>query len=102
VSAAIDLSASVIKPRMARRQRNFGEGWFVGTVPIITENEYERGTRWTVPLGAQAGRLIKVGGKLPVNPTRRRLLQCRASSASRQLAIPRSGGSDFLIDMMLR
>jgi len=25
------------------------------------------GGKWTLPFGAQAGRLIKIGGKLPVN-----------------------------------
>lgn len=47
---------------------NFGDGWFVGTVPIITANWLTTGSKaWTLPLGAQAGRLIKIGGKLPVN-----------------------------------
>jgi hypothetical protein len=47
---------------------NFGEGWFVGTVPIITANWLASGNKaWTLPVGAQVGRLIKVGGKLPVN-----------------------------------
>jgi hypothetical protein len=45
---------------------NFAGGWFVGTVPIITANWYAGGTKWTLPVGAQAGRLIKIGGKLPV------------------------------------
>jgi hypothetical protein len=46
---------------------NFGGGWFVGTVPIITANWQAGGEKWTLPVGAQAGRLIKLGGKLPVN-----------------------------------
>ena len=46
---------------------NFGEGWFVGSVPIITASWDTPGTKWTVPLGLQAGRLIKLGDKLPVN-----------------------------------
>ena len=46
---------------------NFGGGWFVGTVPIITANWLSGGEKWTLPVGAQAGRLIKLGGKLPVN-----------------------------------
>jgi len=47
---------------------NFGGGWFVGTVPIITANWLTGGSKaWTLPVGAQVGRLIKVGGKLPVN-----------------------------------
>jgi hypothetical protein len=46
---------------------NFGGGWFVGTSPIITANEYGSGQKWTVPIGLQGGRLIKIAGKLPVN-----------------------------------
>jgi hypothetical protein len=46
---------------------NFGGGWFVGTVPIMTANWDAGGTKWTIPVGLQAGRLIKIGGKLPVN-----------------------------------
>jgi hypothetical protein len=44
---------------------NFGQGWFVGTAPIITANEYGTGQKWTVPVGAFAGRVIRLG-KLPV------------------------------------
>jgi hypothetical protein len=47
---------------------NLGKGWFVGTVPIITATwPAPRNKAWTVPVGVQAGRLIKIGGKLPVN-----------------------------------
>jgi hypothetical protein len=46
---------------------NFGGGWFVGSVPIITANWNGPGAKWTLPVGAQVGRLIKIGGKLPVN-----------------------------------
>lgn len=36
--------------------------------PIITANwEAESGNQWTVPLGLGLGKLIKLGGKLPVN-----------------------------------
>ncbi|BDG70447.1 hypothetical protein [Roseomonas fluvialis] len=46
---------------------NFGEGWYVGTAPIITANWLERGSNaWTVPVGAQVGRVIRLG-RLPVN-----------------------------------
>lgn len=45
---------------------NFGGGWFAGTSPIITANEYGSGQKWTVPVGADAGRIIKLGGKLPI------------------------------------
>jgi len=32
---------------------NFKGGWFVGSAPIITANEYGSGQRWTVPVGLQ-------------------------------------------------
>lgn len=46
---------------------NFGGGWFVGSAPIITASWTASGSKWTLPVGVQAGRLIKLGGKLPVN-----------------------------------
>jgi hypothetical protein len=47
---------------------NFGEGWYVGTDPIITANwEASGNNAWTLPIGADIGRVIKIGGKLPVN-----------------------------------
>jgi hypothetical protein len=47
---------------------NFGGGWFIGTGPIITASWNTGGEKWTLPVGAQAGWLIKIGGELPVNP----------------------------------
>ena len=47
---------------------NFGEGWYLGTAPIITANWLTAGNNaWTLPVGAQVGRVVKIGGKLPVN-----------------------------------
>ncbi len=46
---------------------NFKGGWFVGTVPIITANFDAPGAKWTLPVGLQGGRLIKIENKLPVN-----------------------------------
>jgi hypothetical protein len=47
---------------------NFGKGWYVGSAPIITATWPSPDNKsWTVPIGAQAGRVVKVGGKLPVN-----------------------------------
>jgi hypothetical protein len=47
---------------------NFGGGWFAGTSPVITANWLAAGNNaWTLPLGGNFGRLIKLGGKLPVN-----------------------------------
>jgi len=46
---------------------NLPGGWFVGSVPVVTANWQAPGTKWTVPVGLQGGRLIKLWGKLPVN-----------------------------------
>ncbi len=47
---------------------NFGAGWYVTTAPIITANWEATGNNaWTLPLGGGFGRVIKFGGKLPVN-----------------------------------
>jgi hypothetical protein len=46
---------------------NFPGGWFVGTVPIMTVNWMEGGEKWTLPVGLQGGRLIKIADKPPVN-----------------------------------
>jgi hypothetical protein len=34
---------------------NFGGGWFIGAVPILTANWTTGGEKWTLPVGAQAG-----------------------------------------------
>lgn len=34
---------------------------------VTTANWDTGGEKWTLPVGAQFGRLIKLGGKLPVN-----------------------------------
>jgi len=47
---------------------NFGGGWYVASAPIITATwPAPESKAWTVPVGAQVGRVIKIGGKLPVN-----------------------------------
>jgi len=46
---------------------NFDGGWFVGASLITTASWDTDGEKWMLPVGAQAGRLIKIGGKLPVN-----------------------------------
>ena len=46
---------------------NLGQGWALGTSPVITANWYAKGEQWTVPVGAQVSKLFKLGGKLPVN-----------------------------------
>lgn len=46
---------------------NFGEGWYVGSSPIITANwDATSGNTWTLPVGAQAGRVVRLG-RVPVN-----------------------------------
>jgi hypothetical protein len=44
---------------------NFGHGWYVYSDPNITANWQARGTKWTVPLGGGAGRIVRIG-KLPI------------------------------------
>jgi len=47
---------------------NLPESYYFTFSPIITANwEAESGNQWTLPLGLGFGKLIKVGGKLPVN-----------------------------------
>ncbi len=45
---------------------NFRGGWYVGSSPVITADWEAKGTKWTVPIGANAGRVVRIG-KLPVN-----------------------------------
>ena len=45
---------------------NFGQGWFVSSAPLITADWDRAGRKWTVPVGLEGGRIIKLGGKLPV------------------------------------
>ena len=46
---------------------NFGGGWFVGMSNVVTASWDTGGEKWTLPVGAQFGRLIKIADKLPVN-----------------------------------
>jgi hypothetical protein len=47
---------------------NFGQGWYVGSAPIITASwPAVQNKAWTLPVGGQVGRVLKIGGKLPVN-----------------------------------
>jgi hypothetical protein len=46
---------------------NFPGGWFIGSDLVTTASWDTGGEKWTLPVGVQAGRLIRVGGKLPVN-----------------------------------
>ncbi len=44
---------------------NFGHGRYVFSDPNIAANWQAKGIKWTVPIGAGAGRIIRVG-KLPI------------------------------------
>lgn len=48
--------------------RQLGSGWYVNSAPIITADwTVPSEDRWIVPLGAGGGKLIMLGGKLPLN-----------------------------------
>jgi len=48
--------------------RQIGDGWYVNSAPIITADwTADSENRWTVPLGAGGGKLVMLGGKLPIN-----------------------------------
>jgi hypothetical protein len=48
--------------------KQMGNGWYINSAPIITADwtATEDG-RWIVPLGAGGGKLVMLGGKLPLN-----------------------------------
>ena len=45
---------------------NFDSGWYLSTAPNITANWQAPGTKWTLPLGGGAGKLVRIGN-LPVD-----------------------------------
>jgi len=48
--------------------RQLGDGWYVNSAPIITADwTADSEDRWIVPLGAGGGKVVMLGGKLPVN-----------------------------------
>ncbi len=48
--------------------RQLGNGWYVNSAPILTADwEAPSGNQWTVPLGAGGGKVVMLGGKLPLN-----------------------------------
>ena len=48
--------------------RQLGEGWYINTAPIITADwTVDQDDRWVVPVGAGGGKLVFLGGKLPLN-----------------------------------
>ena len=47
--------------------RQLGKGWYVNSAPIITADwTADPDDRWIVPLGAGGGKLVMLGGKLPL------------------------------------
>lgn len=47
---------------------NLKNGYYISSAPIITANWLaEEGNQWTVPFGIGGGKIVKLGGKLPVN-----------------------------------
>ena len=48
--------------------RQLGEGWYINSAPIITADwTVDQDDRWIVPIGAGGGKLLFLGGKLPLN-----------------------------------
>ncbi len=48
--------------------RQLGNGWYVNTAPIITTDwTAQKGDQWIVPLGGGGGKVVMLGGKLPLN-----------------------------------
>jgi len=48
--------------------RQLGNGWYVNSAPILTADwTAESGDQWIVPVGAGGGKVILLGGKLPLN-----------------------------------
>ena len=48
--------------------RQLGGGWYVNSAPIITADWIaDSEDRWIVPLGGGGGKLVMLGGKLPLN-----------------------------------
>ena len=45
----------------------FGDGWFVSGAPAFADDKLPDGADWTLPVGAQVGRVIEINGTLPVN-----------------------------------
>jgi hypothetical protein len=59
-----DVNQMLIQPFV---NYNLPHAWYVTTAPIITANwEADSDDRWTVPLGAGLGKIVRIG-KLPVN-----------------------------------
>lgn len=58
-----DVNSTLLQPIL---NYNIGEGWYLTSVPVITAN-WEIDDEWVVPVGGGFGRLVRIGGKLPVD-----------------------------------
>lgn len=48
--------------------KQLGDGWYLNSAPIITADwTADSGNKWIVPVGGGGGKLIFLGGKLPLN-----------------------------------
>ena len=48
--------------------RQLGKGWYVNSAPIITADwTVDSENTWIVPIGAGGGKVVMIGGKLPLN-----------------------------------
>ena len=48
--------------------RQLGNGWYVNSAPIVTVDwEADSGNQLTLPVGAGGGKVIMLGGKIPLN-----------------------------------
>jgi hypothetical protein len=48
--------------------KQMGNGWYINSAPIITADwTASVDSRWIVPIGAGGGKLVMLGGKLPLN-----------------------------------
>ncbi|NPD85788.1 neuromedin U [Lentimicrobium sp. L6] len=48
--------------------RQLGKGWYVNSAPIITADwTADSDNRWIVPVGGGGGKMVMLGGKLPLN-----------------------------------
>lgn len=47
---------------------NFQKGWYLASGPIVTSNwEASDDNQWVIPFGGGGGKIVKLGGKLPLN-----------------------------------
>lgn len=48
--------------------KQMGQGWYINSAPIITADwTASSENKWIVPIGAGGGKLVMLGGKLPLN-----------------------------------